>query len=310
LSRQTAIRAQTVLLSLITACVFLGTVFPVLVQAVGGDQLTVGAPWFNRTLAPLALATVALMALGPLVAWNRDDAGALVQRLVGPGIAALAAVGLIGLFGPGGIYLPVVGGLAVFVVATLARQLASRRGTGRRSRRRTGALVAHTGIALAAVAVVTTSYSTSEQQSLNIGDTMTAGNVSATLLGVESWEEERRSVAAARVLLGDDDNSLGIVEPELHFYPSHSMVVADPVAQTGWTREIQVSLVDVDPEEGSAAFRVTRTPMLWLLWASVAVTALGGAIAAWPARRRTTPPGPVAASVPRGRSRTLTKAAR
>lgn len=300
LSRQGTFRAQTALLLLITVTILAGTVLPVVAQLAGGERMSVGAPWFNRTTGPPALAVLVLMAVAPLVRWDSDHPARLLHRLRWPGAAGLLAVGVAGLTGPGGALLPVAAGLVAFVVATLAQDLAGQWAARRTrvrpgARRRVGALVAHAGVALAALAVVGTSYGSSGQQEVAVGESVAAGQFSGTLVGIERFEEPGRTVAGARVLLGDADRPLGTVEPQLHFYPGHDMVVASPAVRATAGQDLQVAVLDVDPEQGTATLRLTVTPLLSWLWLAAGIAAAGGLLAAVPARRRTPERGPVAA---------------
>jgi cytochrome c-type biogenesis protein CcmF len=298
LSRQSMFHAQTVLLVLITVTILLGTVLPVLAQ-LGGDRLSVGAPWFNRTTGPAAAAVLVLMAVGPLVAWDRDDPGGLLRRLRWPGVAGLLAVGAVGLLGPGGVLLPIATGLVAFTVATLAAEIA-RPGhrpdsiRPRPRRRRVGALVAHAGITLAALAVVGTSYGASAQHEVAVGEPVVVGSSSATLLGFHRYAEPGRTVAAAPVLLGSGDQPVGTATPQLHFYPGHNMVVASPAVRSGVGRDLQVALLDVDPDAGTATLRLTVTPLLSWLWVAAGIVVAGGLVAALPARSRAARPAPAA----------------
>lgn len=285
LSRQTALRGQAALLILITVTIFAGTVLPVLVETATGNRLSVGAPWFNLTTGPPALAVLVLMAVGPLIAWDDDTPAALLVRLRWPGVAALLTVGIVGLTGTGGLLLPITAGLAVFVVVSLVQQLAASA-----NRRRVGSFVAHLGIAVVALAVVASGDGSSRQETVGTGETVISGAVSATLVGIDGSMDGRGSVATARILLGDGAHPVGIVGPELRLFAGQETVTASPANVAGVGQDIQVALLDVDVEAGTATIRVTVTPLLGWLWAGAAVTVVGGIIAAVPGRSRRQPP--------------------
>src|SRR5680860_1555222 len=92
--------------------VLIGTVFPLLVEAVNGQRVSVGAPYFNRMAVPLALTMVLLMGVGPLVPWGTGDPRALGRRLAAPAAVGLATVGILGLLGLPGIAPVLTFGLA------------------------------------------------------------------------------------------------------------------------------------------------------------------------------------------------------
>src|SRR5680860_1601732 len=139
-------------------------VVPLLVGAINGQRVSVGAPYFNRMAVPLALAMVVLMGIGPLVPWGAGDPRALGRRLAVPAALGLATVGGLGLAGLDGVGPLLTFGLGGFVLATIAAQdmtatRATRSATGRgtltalaltvvRRRRMYGGLVVHAGVVL------------------------------------------------------------------------------------------------------------------------------------------------------------------
>ncbi|NEE02018.1 heme lyase CcmF/NrfE family subunit [Phytoactinopolyspora halotolerans] len=282
LSRESALYGQMALLALITAVIFAGTVAPVITELISGDRLSIGAPWFNLTTGPPALALLLLMAVGPLTSWGRDSVGGVAPRFRWPAAAALPAIGLAGVSGAEGVLIPMTAGVAVFVVVSLAQEVGASA-----SRRRIGAFIAHAGVALTALAIVASGNGSSQQTTVAAGESVTSGSASATLLGVGSFADgEGGARASARVLLSDGGEPVATVEPELRLFPGQSTVTAAPANVSGIGQDLQVAVLEVDPERGTATLRLTVTPMLVWLWVGAAVIAAGGVIAAMPGPRR------------------------
>ena len=118
-------------LFLTTACatVFIGTLYPLALEVITGDKISVGAPFFNLTFAPLFIPLMIAVPFGPLLAWKRGDLFGAAQRLMAAGIAALIAIAVLWAWTRGGAALaPLAIGLAVFVIAGALSDLAERTG--------------------------------------------------------------------------------------------------------------------------------------------------------------------------------------
>jgi cytochrome c-type biogenesis protein CcmF len=301
LSRQTAFLGNNLLLSAIAFTVLLGTLFPLLHTAVTGEVVSVGAPYYSRMITPAALTLLALMAVGPFVSWDRDDARSVGRRVRVPLTLSAGTVGLLGLRGVGGVSVLLAVGLAVFVLTTLLheilRKISLLPGSSRETatatralgpwRRRTGVLLAHAGVALAAVAVtVSSAHSTTRQTTVAPEESVRLGDVTATLVDVQRNADDRQMATRAAVSVRTGDGAPRVLRPELTFYPDHSMVVATPAIDSSLTRDVYLTLLEVDPEEGTATLRLALNPMVGWLWGSGGLLLLGAAMATWPVRRR------------------------
>lgn len=283
-TRHTALLVNRILLVLITGIVLLGSVLPTFMRAVTGEQVSVGPPWYARTIGPLAVVLLLSMAVAPLLRWRQLDRFALLQILKAPALGAAVVTGVAGLT-TGDFWLSVAGGVAAFVMADLLRNLAV---PSRRNRKAIGALLAHLGFAIGAVAVVAGGQATTSERTVAIGETLYAQETSATLITVERFDDGRRSIAEARVLLGDDGEWMGTVEPQLRWYEQHGAVLAGPAIRTEPFRDVYVTLLNVDPSEGSAHLRLTVSPLISWLWASGVLMVAGATVAAAPGSRKST----------------------
>ncbi|GAA1146069.1 cytochrome c-type biogenesis CcmF C-terminal domain-containing protein [Nesterenkonia lutea] len=282
LSRPNLLRLNRTLLVLIMLVVLVGTLLPTVLEAVTGERLSVGPPWYHRTLAPLALVLLVAMALGPWVPLRGTSWAALGRRAFLPLLAGALVLGVVALLFTD-VWLAVGAGIAGFAAASLLAVGGTRRG---RDRHAVGAWVAHTGMAIAAVAVLGGGLGTVSQETVPVGGTVTAGTTTATVLGLEGEEEGRRSVARATVALGEGRDFLSTVEPELRWYETERTMLAAPEIRTEPLRDVYVTLLDLDEEEGLVTLRLAVTPLVGWIWSSAALMILGALIAGWPRRRR------------------------
>jgi cytochrome c-type biogenesis protein CcmF len=322
LSRESAFLANNVLLLVVTFTVLVGTIYPLLAEAVTGTKVSVGGPYFNRNTAPVALILLLLMGVGPLLPWRAATASGFARRLQVPvWTAAAVAVGLM-LLGAGaaGTF---VGALLAFVgaaaIAEMARGVrAQRRVRGgswpdaataavRRNRRLYGGLVAHLGLLVAISGMSWAALADhAGEASLAVGQRARVGAYDLRLDGVEARQEPQRRVVVVRLTVLDPATGDPIVhlQPSLNLYPASSEPIGTPSIRIGtpWNgmRDLYASVMSVDETGQRASIRFFVNPGIGLLWLGGVVTALGGVIAAWPSRRRAAP-GPVSepAAAPR-----------
>ncbi|GAA1659251.1 cytochrome c biogenesis protein CcmF [Citricoccus zhacaiensis] len=293
-SRSTALRVNRTLLVLVTLVVLVGTTLPSILLATTGERLSVGPPWYHRTLAPLALLLLVMMVLGPWLPVRTGTWRSTARRMRLPALAGLTCLGAVALIFSE-VWLAVSAGLAAFAVASLAMVASDRR---RRDRLAVGAWVAHTGIAVAAVAVLGGGLGTVTQESVPVGGTVTAGETTVTVIGLDGRDEGRRSVAAAQVALGQGQEFVTVVEPELRWYETERTMLAGPQIRSELLRDVYVTLLDVDEESGLVTLRLAVNPLVSWLWTSAGIMILGAAIAGWPRSRRAAPARPSPRSDP------------
>ncbi len=127
ISREGALVLNNLLLTTACATVFVGTLYPLALESLTGDKISVGAPFFNLTFAPLVLPLLIAVPFGPLLAWKRGDILAAAQRLTVAGIAALVTVAVLWAWTRGGAaFAPLMIALAVFVILGAATDIVER----------------------------------------------------------------------------------------------------------------------------------------------------------------------------------------
>jgi cytochrome c-type biogenesis protein CcmF len=310
LSRESAFLGNNVLLVVLTLTVLVGTIYPLLAEAVRGEKVSVGAPYFNRNTAPVALLLLFLMGIGPLLPWRAASASAVLRRLQGPAWAAAAVAAVLAL-GGAGTAPTVVFGLAAFVgaatVAEMSRGVRAQRrvrdgswwdavrAAVARNHRLYGGLVVHLGLIVAVLGVAWVSLGDrSSELAMGVGERVPVEGYELRLDQISGREEPHRRVVVADVTVLDaaTDQEVARLHPSLNLYPGASEPIGTPSIRVGTPTnglaDLYLSLVSVD--ERGAAFRFYVNPGIGLLWLGGAVMALGGVVAAWPGRSRTARP--------------------
>ncbi|MEU6796758.1 cytochrome c-type biogenesis CcmF C-terminal domain-containing protein [Nonomuraea wenchangensis] len=268
------------LLTVLAGTVLLGTLFPAVAGLLHGEQVSVGPPYYDRTVVPGLLALVVLMGAGV----RRARCG-----LAAPVAAGAATVACLGFTGRHPVMALVTFGAAAFALAALAGRLLGP-ARERLDRRRAGALLAHAGVALAAVAVAaSTAYAEESQGRIQRGGSLLAGGYDVRLDGVERARTGDAMTATARVTVTRKGRFAGVLRPSLAFFPARGgSPVARPAIRGGLAGDLYVSVTEIDQGGGAVMLRVAVNPLMGMLWASGGAIALGGLLALLPAGRQRT----------------------
>lgn len=281
--RGVALDGQRTLLTVVLVIVAVGTLLPTALLLLTGERVSVGPPWYQRTLAPFALLLLVLLAAAPWLVRSPRPPGLLM-----PGAAGALTCGVVGVAARDPV-LAIVSGLAGFIVT--AGVPVRRRGAARGPDRHTvGSWLAHTGVALGAVAVVAGSHGSVQEGVLSAGETLAAGDTTVTLVRLDRHDDAGRLVAEAELLVGRDGQHVGTANPQLRWYADDATILAGPDIRGGLVDDVYVTLLDADPAAGSATVRLAVTPLAGWLWAAVALAVAGGLVAAAPRRRRVSTP--------------------
>ncbi len=296
-SREGAFLANNVLFAAFAFVVLLGTVFPLLVEALNGDQLSVGAPYFDRMVMPIGLALLFLMAVAPVLPWRKASTELLSQRLFWPAWAGTAAVVVAVVLGARGLAPLVAFGLGAFAAGSAVRQvvLATRRqGWRGLVGRANGGMIVHIGVVVIAVALAASSSFDREQElTMAVGDTATVAGHEITYVGHHTIDADNKTSVRARIAIDGD-----IYEPAINTFRGSEQSVGTPSVKTGPRQDVFLSLVRApEGDEGQTiGLLVVVQPLVMWLWVGGLIMAFGTVLAAWPGRRRN-PIDPVSAPV-------------
>ncbi|MDP8971093.1 MAG: heme lyase CcmF/NrfE family subunit [Actinomycetota bacterium] len=282
-SREGAFLVNNLLLGLFAFVVILGTTYPILVEAVTGDQLTVGRPFFDRMTLPIAMALLVAMGIGPVMPYRVARGQVVRQRLRVPVLTGLAAGAALVVAGVSEVWVVAMVMLAVAVVASTVRQLVlAARSAGhspwlvvRRNPAFWGGQLSHVGVVGVAVGIAL--YGSLGQDTtltLNRGETATFAGYEIGYDGAYQHEEPLKTVLGARLAIRRNGRLLEVLEPRVNQYRNQVQAVGTPSVRSSLTDDLYTSLRRVDSEQ--VVVEVHRYPLMWLLWAGGLTTAVGG----------------------------------
>ncbi|HEY2550052.1 MAG TPA: heme lyase CcmF/NrfE family subunit [Streptosporangiaceae bacterium] len=300
ISREGAFVGNNVLLLAATAIILLGTTFPLVVQAVSNQQVTIGAPYFVSSVTPVFLLILLLAGTAPLLPWRATNRARALRRLRVPAGAAAVVMVATALAGVHKVATIAGFGLAALLFVTSAQEILSGLAIGRRGsrgralrtflrgRRRHAGLIVHMGLALLAVGVIaSSSLAHATEVNLKAGQSTEFGGQLLRYQGLRTDQQPQRAVLTARVaVLSLAGRQVATLSPRMNLYPASTEPIGSPSINRGVFWDLYASVISLQNDGASATFRFYRNPGVNWLWFGGLVMALGGATAAWPARRR------------------------
>ncbi|MFG6442767.1 heme lyase CcmF/NrfE family subunit [Roseateles sp. LKC17W] len=291
-SRETALLANNAMLVAACGAVLLGTLYPLLLDALTGQKLSVGPPYFEAVFVPLMAPVVLLMGLGPLLRWKQADTAELLKRLRLPLLLAPLAAG-VQAWASGLTSLPGVLGLllAWWVLATVAADVGARWRTGM-PRSVAAMQLAHAGVGVFIVGVTLVGSLQVEQDvQLAPGDVAEVGGYRVQMQSLRTVEGPNYRAAQAQLAFSRDGHTVAVLRPEKRVYNSSEMPMTEAGIDSGWWRDLYASLAEpLDTPRGRAwIVRVSIKPCVNWIWGGCVLMALGGLLAASDRRYRGAP---------------------
>lgn len=287
-SRESGLVINNLLLSVILGIVFLGTLWPLFVEAVSGEKLSVGAPYFNAVAGPLALTLAVLVGIGPLLSWRRERRPVLKQLTI-PGLLATTALAISFIVAPAMGVLPRLGlPVATFLAAASVLPLMGRN-PFRAPLATWGMVIAHFGIAVALVGMAMNSAFTSERLAVvQPEQTQTVGPWTILLKSVTPTAGQNFTAIEAE-LRATRGSGIEVLKPQTRYFSDPPMETNEAAIETFWNGQLYTVIGKPDPS-GGWQVRLWWKPFVTLIWLGGALIGLGGAIAllghAWRRRRR------------------------
>ncbi|TMJ18988.1 MAG: heme lyase CcmF/NrfE family subunit [Alphaproteobacteria bacterium] len=273
-SREGALVANNLLLSAALGVVFVGTIYPLITEALGA-KISVGSPYFNFAVGPIALILVAIMGAGPMLRWRRDDSRALLRRIAVPATLCAAAALALALLAPGTRILPWLG--LALAAGAAAASLAP---LWKRNLRRTplftyGMVVSHLGIAVALAGMACESAFTRETLvAARPGQVVQAGPFAVRFDGVEPVAGPNWTAIEARLTAIRGGSSYDL-HPQARMFSAPPTPTTEAAIETVLDGQLYVSLGETD-SQGRWQLRLWWKPMVTLIWLGGAMVAFGG----------------------------------
>jgi cytochrome c-type biogenesis protein CcmF len=309
ISREGALVFNNLFLTTACATVFVGTLYPLALEALTGDKISVGAPFFNSTFGPLFIPLLMVMPFGPLMGWKRGDLVGAAQRLLAAALlGALATAAAFAIEQGGPVLAPFGAGIAVFVMAGAVTDLAERtlflrvpfhaslqRAIGL-PRSAWGTSFAHFGIGVTLLGIVAvTAWGSERIVEVKTGDSLDIAHYRVTLAGLFSRDgpnyQDMLGRFTVRRMNGD---FIGVMEPSRRSFPNRSMTTTEAALMTRGVSQLYLSLGDPAPN-GSVAVRLYFKPHVLLIWLGAAIMFAGGALSLSDRRLRVGAPRPAKA---------------
>jgi cytochrome c-type biogenesis protein CcmF len=276
-SRETGLVINNLLLSVILGSVFLGTLYPLFVEAVSGEKLSVGAAYFNAVAGPLAMVLAVLVGIGPLLSWRRERRPVFKQLTV-PALLGATAFAVTMILSPTISILPRFGLTTGAYLAAAAILPLVRRNPFRTPLSLWGMVVAHFGIAVALSGMAMNAAFTSERLAVvTPGETLSVGPWSVLLRDVtptagKNWTAIEAELRASR---GD---RITVLKPQTRYFSNPQTETSEAAIETFWNGQLYTIIGKPDPS-GGWQLRLWWKPFVTLIWAGGALIAFGGAIA-------------------------------
>ncbi|MBA2602563.1 MAG: cytochrome c biogenesis protein CcsA [Acidobacteria bacterium] len=300
-SREAAFLANNWILLFAAFFVLFATMFPTLSEAVMGERLTVGPPFFNKWMLPIGLILLALTGVGPLLAWRKSTVVNLIDQFLGPVVFALLVAGALVAFGVRVWSSGICFALCAFVFGTIAQEFirggeVRRAATGSdrltamiglvgRSKRRYGGYIVHVGIAVMFLGFAGEGFKQEGQAVLRPGEELTVGHFTVRHDALRVTSDAQKQMITGHISVLEDGKLLGTMQPAKWFFAKREQEPTTEVAiRRGFAEDLYIVLAGYDAAEGSATYAVTLNPLVNWIWFGFAILAAGTLLAMVPER--------------------------
>ena len=290
ISREGALVMNNLLLASACATVFLGTLYPLALEAVTGEKISVGAPYYELTFVPLALPLLFLVPIGQRLAWKRGDLRGAAQRLFAAFALALAvALGLVAWNTGGPVLAPVAIGIGLFLILGSVTELWTRAGGGSRPaaivlrraaglpRATWGSTLAHAAMGVTVIGLAAQAWSGETIASVRVGQTLSVGRYEAKLLDIRDRPGPNFTARVATLEVSRGGDVLGTVESEKRSFSTREMTTTEAGLLTDGVSQFYASFGESYPD-GSIGLRLYDKPLILLIFLGSVFAAAGGAL--------------------------------
>lgn len=308
ISREGALVLNNLLLTVACAVVLFGTLYPLAMEMLADFKMSVGAPFYNLTFAPLFALLLLAVPFGPMLAWKRGDLLGVMQRLLAAGVAGLVAVAIAWGWATGGSTLaPLAIGLGVFVIAGAVTDIVERTGLVRMPfatvlhrarglpRSAWGTAFAHAGLGVALIGIVCeTTWNSEYIATMKPNDVAHVAGYELKLDGLFQRQGPNYREMIAEFKISRDGEALTVMTPSKRSFTTRGSSTTEAALLTRGASQLYVSLGDATAE-GAIAVRIYYKPMVLLIWWGPVLMAFGGVLSLSDRRLRVGAPKPARA---------------
>ncbi|MBA3889142.1 MAG: heme lyase CcmF/NrfE family subunit [Gemmatimonadaceae bacterium] len=307
-SRETAFLFNNLLLTVFTFTVLLGTLFPLVGEAVRGVKVSVGAPFFNRMTVPIIVALIFLMGVGPALPWRKAAPGELRRKVLAP-VVALVLAAVATLFFTRAPYVVIGYSFVAFALTSnlqeyffgararmqaLGENFATALGRLVVSNpRRYGGYLAHIGIFAMAFGIIGSSvYLTEREATVRRGETIAVGDYA--LRYAETWgrEEPHRYVIGADIVVSKRGVVIDTLTPRMNFYATQAQPIPTPAVKSSLKEDLYLTLMAFERDGSTVTLKAIVEPTVAWVWIGGLLIMIGGFFAAFAKGGPTSPRPP------------------
>ncbi|GAB6062533.1 heme lyase CcmF/NrfE family subunit [Deferrisoma palaeochoriense] len=302
LSRESTFLFNNVILLALAFATFFGTVFPLISEAVTGNKVTVGPPFFNQVNTPLFLVLLLITGVCPLIGWRKASPANLRRNFLRPAVAALVGGAVLLALGVREPYALVAFTLAGFVAATIVQEFVTAVGSRRkltgessltagfrvlwRMRRRYGGHLVHFGLVLIVVGITGSSaYKLETQATLARGESVKIGRYELKYEDFQTYQKFNRTVYAAVLGVYNGGERIGQLNAERRYYVNARQPTTEVALRSTLREDLYVTMPGIG-RTGEITLKVAVNPLLIWIWIGGGVMVLGGILAIIPSRRK------------------------
>ncbi|MBR0848707.1 heme lyase CcmF/NrfE family subunit [Bradyrhizobium diazoefficiens] len=308
ISREGALVLNNLLLTVACAVVLFGTLYPLAMEVLADFKMSVGAPFYNLTFAPLFALLLLAVPFGPMLAWKRGDLLGVTQRLLAAGVAGLIAVAIVWGWAHGGSTLaPLAIGLGIFVIAGAVTDLVERTGLVRLPfvtvlqrarglpRSAWGTAFAHAGLGVALIGIVCeTTWNSEYIATMKQNDVAHVAGYELKLDGLFQRQGPNFREMIAEFNVSRNGEPVSVMTPSKRSFTTRGSSTTEAALLTHGASQLYVSLGDVT-NEGAIAVRIYHKPLVLLIWWGPVLMAFGGMLSLSDRRLRVGAPKPARA---------------
>ncbi len=304
ISREGALIFNNLFLTTACATVFVGTLYPLALEAVTGEKISVGAPFFNATFGPLFVPLLIAVPFGPLLAWKRGDLRGVTQRLIGAFLLALLGIAAVMVMEGRPVFAAFGLGLGVFVIAGALTDIIGRIGLGRVPLSTAiyravglrgsnwGSTFAHIGLGITLIGIIGEGQWSAERiVALKPGEKVSLRDYDFTFNASIPRTGPNYSELVTRFTVTRRGEAIGVMEPSKRSFQTRDTGTTEAALLTRGVSQLYVSLGDANPD-GSIAVRIYHKPLVLLIWLGCVAMAIGGALSLTDRRLRVGAPKP------------------
>ena len=308
ISREGALVLNNLLLTVACAVVLFGTLYPLAMEMLADFKMSVGAPFYNLSFAPLFALLLLAVPFGPMLAWKRGDLLGVMQRLLAAGVAGLVVVAIVWAWVRGGSALaPLAIGLGVFVIAGAVTDLVERTGLVRLPfasvlhrarglpRSAWGTAFAHAGLGVALIGIVCeTTWNSEYIATMKPNEVAHVAGYDLKLDGLFQRQGPNYREMIAEFKISRDGEAVTVMTPSKRSFTTRGSSTTEAALLTRGASQLYVSLGDATAE-GAIAVRIYHKPLVLLIWWGPVLMAIGGVLSLSDRRLRVGAPKPARA---------------